>query len=48
MCLHTPRDVLDFAFLAIGFFIPFLAGMVRGGFWLALGLWAVLAVIFFA
>ena len=47
LCLHTPRDALDFAVLAIGFFIPFLAGMVIGGFWLGLALWVVLAIIFF-
>jgi len=47
LCLHTPRDVLDFAVLAIGFFIPFIAGMAIGGFWIALALWFGLAVIFF-
>ncbi|NIN66647.1 MAG: hypothetical protein GTO63_18560 [Anaerolineae bacterium] len=47
LCLHTLRDAFDFAFLAIGFFIPFLAGMVIGGFWLGLALWVVLAIIFF-
>lgn len=46
LCLHTPRDAFDFAFLAIGFFIPFLAGMVIGGFWLGLAVWVVLAVFF--
>ena len=47
LCLHTPRDALDFAVLAIGFFIPFLAGMVIGGFWPGLALWVVLAIFFF-
>jgi hypothetical protein len=47
LCLHTPRDLLDFAVLAIGFFIPFLAGMVIGRFWIPLALWFGLAVIFF-
>jgi hypothetical protein len=47
LCLHTPRDLLDFAVLAIGFFIPFVAGMVIGGFWIPLALWLGLAVLFF-
>lgn len=47
LCLHTPADLLDFAVLAIGFFIPFLAGMAIGRFWIELALWLVLAGIFF-
>lgn len=47
LCRHTFRDLLDFGVLAVGFFIPFLAGMVIGGHWLALGLWLLLAAVFF-
>jgi hypothetical protein len=47
LCLHTPGDAFDFAFLAIGFFISFLAGTLIGGFWLGLAVSAVLAIIFF-
>jgi hypothetical protein len=47
LCLHTRRDLFDFGVLAVGFFIPFVAGMVIGGYWLALGVWLVLAGVFF-
>ena len=35
------------AVLAIGWFIPFLAGMVIGRFWVGLAVWLGLAVLFF-
>jgi hypothetical protein len=38
---------MDFAVLSIGWLIPFIAGMVIGGFWIALGVWLLLAAIFF-
>jgi hypothetical protein len=47
LCQHTLRDLLDFAVLAVGFFIPFVAGMILGGYWLGLGLWLLLAAVFF-
>jgi len=47
LCVHTGRDLLDFAVLAIAYFIPFVAGMVIGRYWAALGVWLVLAAIFF-
>jgi hypothetical protein len=47
LCLHTPRDLLDFALPAIGFFIPFIAGMAIGGYWVPLAVWLVLSGIFF-
>ena len=47
LCIHTPNDLMDFAVLAIGWFIPFLAGMIIGRFWLGLAIWFRLAVIFF-
>jgi len=47
LCLHTTKDLLDFAVLAIGVAIPFFAGMIIGQFWVALALWLGLAVLFF-
>jgi hypothetical protein len=47
LCRHTFGDLLDFGVLAVGFLIPFVAGMVIGGYWLALGLWLLLAAVFF-
>jgi 4-hydroxybenzoate polyprenyltransferase len=47
LCLHTGRDVLDFAVLAVAYFIPFLAGMILGRHWVALFVWLLLAAVFF-
>jgi hypothetical protein len=47
LCLHTPADLADFGVLAIGWFIPFVAGMVIGQFWVGLAVWLGLAVLFF-
>jgi hypothetical protein len=47
LCLHTPIDLVDFAVLAIGCFIPLLAGMIIGRFWVGLIVWGVLAAVFF-
>jgi hypothetical protein len=47
LCVHTPKDLMDFAVLSIGWLIPFIAGMVIGGFWIPLGVWLLLAAIFF-
>jgi hypothetical protein len=47
LCLHTPTDLVDFAVLAIGCFIPFFAGMIIGHFWVGLVVWIGLAAIFF-
>lgn len=47
LCIHTPKDLIDFYVLFIGWFIPFLAGMIIGSFWRALAVWAGLAVLFF-
>jgi hypothetical protein len=47
VCRHTPGGLVDFGLLAVGFFIPFVAGMMLSGYWLALGLWLLLAGAFF-
>ena len=47
LCVHTRRDLMDFAVLFIGWFIPFVAGMVAGGFWTGLAIWVGLAIVFF-
>lgn len=47
LCIHTRKDLADFAVLFIGWVIPFFAGMVIGGFWTALAVWVGLALIFF-
>lgn len=41
ICVHTPKDLIDFYVLFMGWVIPFLAGMIIGKFWIGL------AVIFF-
>jgi hypothetical protein len=48
LCIHTPKDLIDFYVLFIGWVIPFLAGMIIGGFWISLAVWVVLAVLFFS
>jgi hypothetical protein len=47
LCIHTPKDLIDFYVLFIGWAIPFFAGMIIGRFWAGLAIWAVLAVLFF-
>lgn len=47
LCLHTPKDLMDFYVLFTGWVIPFLAGMIIGGYWLGLAIWAGLAFLFF-
>lgn len=47
MCVHTPRDLLDFGVLFMSYAIPFLAGMIIGKFWVGLAAWFGLAVLFF-
>lgn len=32
LCIHTPKDLIDFLVLFIGYAIPFLAGMIIGKF----------------
>jgi len=47
LCIHTVRDLFDFAVLALSWFIPFLAGMLMGRHWTGLVVWLGLAVVFF-
>ena len=47
LCVHTRRDLADFAVLFVVWVIPFLAGMVIGEFWIGLGVWIGFAVLFF-
>ena len=47
LCIHTPKDLIDFYVLFMGWIIPFLAGMIIGKFWIGLIVWAGLAVLFF-
>jgi hypothetical protein len=47
LCIHTKRDLADFGVLFIAYVIPFIAGMVIGKFWIGLGTWIGLAVLFF-
>jgi hypothetical protein len=47
LCIHTPRDLMDFAILFIAYAIPFMAGMIIGKFWIGLAVWFALAVLFF-
>ena len=47
ICIHTRTDLMDFAVLAILVFIPLIAGMIIGKFWIGLVIWIGLAVLFF-
>lgn len=47
MCVHTPRDLMDFWVLFMSYAIPFFAGMIIGKFWLGLAAWFGLAALFF-
>ncbi len=47
LCVHTPRDVVGFVVLFVIWAIPFFAGMVIGRFWIGLGVWGGLALLFF-
>lgn len=47
LCVHTPKDLVDFGVLSISWLIPFIAGMIIGAFWIALGIWILLAAVFF-
>ena len=47
LCVHTGRDLADFAVLFIAWLIPFMAGMIIGEFWIGLGVWGGLAILFF-
>ena len=47
LCIHTPKDLIDFYVLFMGWFIPFLAGMIIERFWIGLAIWIGLAVLFF-
>lgn len=47
LCIHTPRDLMDFGVLVIGYMIPFLVGMIVGEFWVGLAVWIGLAALFF-
>ena len=47
LCVHTRKDMIDFVVLLVVWAIPFLAGMIIGKFWIGLGVWAGLAVLFF-
>jgi hypothetical protein len=47
LCVADYKDVMDFFVLWMVFFIPFMAGMVIGQFWLGIIAWLALAAIFF-
>jgi len=47
LCLHTPKDLIDFYVLFMGWAFPFFAGMIMGKFWTGLAVWLGLAIVFF-
>ena len=47
LCIHTKKDLADFAVLFLTWLIPFLAGMIIGKFWIGLAVWFGLAAVFF-
>jgi hypothetical protein len=48
LCVATLKDVAEFGVLFVNWFVPFLAGMIIGEFWIGLAVWLGLAVLFFA
>ena len=47
LCVHSRKDLADFAVIFISWAIPFLAGMIIGRFWIGLAAWGGLAILFF-
>jgi len=47
LCVADRKDIIDFFAIFIVVFIPFMAGMIIGQFWLGILAWLGLAVIFF-
>ncbi|UCC61109.1 MAG: hypothetical protein JSV02_04625 [Dehalococcoidia bacterium] len=47
LCIHTGKDLVDFAVLFITWAVPFFAGMIIGKFWIGLAVWFGLALLFF-
>ena len=47
LCVHKPKDLIDFYVLFMGWAIPFFSGMIIGKFWAGMMVWIVLAIIFF-
>jgi hypothetical protein len=47
LCIHTLKDLIDFCVLLMGWLVPFLAGMIIGGFWLGFAAWIGLAALVF-
>ncbi|HEY59573.1 MAG TPA: hypothetical protein G4N92_02635 [Anaerolineae bacterium] len=47
LCVHTFKDLIEFAVLAIPWFITFFYGMINGGHIVALIIWIPLAIFFF-
>lgn len=47
LCVADHRDVLDFFLLFAVVFVPFMAGMIIGRFWLGILAWFGLAAVFF-
>ena len=46
LCVHRPKDLIDFYVLFMGWAIPFFSGMIIGKFWAGIMVWVVLAIIF--
>lgn len=47
LCVHQPKDLIDFYVLFMGWAIPFFSGMIIGKFWVGIMVWFVLAIFFF-
>ena len=43
LCVHKPKDLIDFYVLFISWAIPFFAGMIIGKFWVGIMVWFVLS-----
>jgi hypothetical protein len=47
MCVHSKKDLLNFAVLIMNIFVPFCAGMVAGKHYYGILFWIILDLIFF-
>lgn len=47
LCIHTGKDLLDFILPVLVPFIPFMAGMIIGQFWIPILIWLALIALFF-
>jgi hypothetical protein len=48
LCVHKPKDLIDFYVLFMGWTIPFFSGMIIGKFWVGIMVWFVLVILLYS